>query len=108
MSMSQMLEVSCYNLMQHATSSDLLNSLKSFVCVAEICRAPVIAAIHGGCIGAGIDMITACDIRLCSEDAWFSVKEVDIGMAADVGKLIVAPTLRHFACSTVYGCRRVL
>ncbi|ORX89924.1 ClpP/crotonase [Basidiobolus meristosporus CBS 931.73] len=51
------------------------------------CDKPVIAAVHGGCIGGGIDMITSCDIRYCSEDAFFSVKEVDIGMAADVGTL---------------------
>jgi len=48
---------------------------------------PVISAIHGACIGAGIDMITAADIRYCSKDAYFSVKEVDVGLAADVGTL---------------------
>lgn len=53
----------------------------------EICSKPVIAAVHSGCIGAGIDMITAADIRYCTEDAWFTVKEVEIGMAADVGTL---------------------
>ncbi|XP_036602209.1 delta(3,5)-Delta(2,4)-dienoyl-CoA isomerase, mitochondrial [Trichosurus vulpecula] len=55
--------------------------------VIEKCPKPVIAAIHGGCIGAGVDLITACDIRYCAEDAWFQVKEVDIGLAADVGTL---------------------
>ncbi|XP_072346326.1 delta(3,5)-Delta(2,4)-dienoyl-CoA isomerase, mitochondrial isoform X1 [Scyliorhinus torazame] len=55
--------------------------------VIEKCSKPVIAAVHGACIGGGIDLITACDIRLCSRDAWFQVKEVDIGMAADVGTL---------------------
>ncbi|KAG0166762.1 putative enoyl CoA hydratase [Apophysomyces sp. BC1034] len=53
----------------------------------EKCHKPVIAAIHGACIGAGVDMTTACDIRYCSKDAYFSVKEVDIGLAADVGSL---------------------
>ncbi|XP_076623614.1 delta(3,5)-Delta(2,4)-dienoyl-CoA isomerase, mitochondrial isoform X2 [Colletes latitarsis] len=53
----------------------------------EECPKPVIAAIHGACIGAGLDMISAADIRYCSSDAWFQIKEVDVGMAADVGTL---------------------
>lgn len=53
----------------------------------ERCYKPVIAAVHAACVGAGVDMITAADIRYCSKDAWFQVKEVDIGMAADVGTL---------------------
>ncbi|KAM5210231.1 delta(3,5)-Delta(2,4)-dienoyl-CoA isomerase, mitochondrial [Hipposideros larvatus] len=55
--------------------------------VIEKCPKPVIAAIHGGCIGGGVDLITACDIRYCAQDAFFQVKEVDIGLAADVGTL---------------------
>lgn len=51
----------------------------------ETARIPVIAAIQGGCLGAGVDMITACDIRLCTEDAYFSVFEINLGMTADVG-----------------------
>ena len=47
----------------------------------------MIACVHGHCIGGGIDLITACDIRYCSKDAWFSVKEVDIGLTADIGTL---------------------
>ena len=43
------------------------------------CCKPVIAAVHGACIGAGVDMISGADIRLCSEDAWFQIKEVEIG-----------------------------
>ncbi|KJE95612.1 enoyl coenzyme A hydratase 1, variant [Capsaspora owczarzaki ATCC 30864] len=53
----------------------------------EKCPTPVIAAVHNGCIGAGVDLITACDIRLCTADAYFQVKEVDVGLAADVGTL---------------------
>ncbi|KAJ3213260.1 putative enoyl CoA hydratase [Dinochytrium kinnereticum] len=59
---------------------------ESFTAI-ERCDRPVIAAVHGFCIGGGIDLITACDIRLCSSDANFSVKEVDIGLAADIGTL---------------------
>ncbi|XP_055051608.1 delta(3,5)-Delta(2,4)-dienoyl-CoA isomerase, mitochondrial isoform X2 [Misgurnus anguillicaudatus] len=55
--------------------------------VIEKCPKPVIVAVHGGCIGGGVDLITACDIRLCTQDAWFQVKEVDVGLAADVGTL---------------------
>ncbi|WKX97880.1 hypothetical protein Q1695_013516 [Nippostrongylus brasiliensis] len=53
----------------------------------ETCPKPVIAAVHSHCIGAGVDLITACDVRYASSDAVFSIREVDIGMAADVGTL---------------------
>jgi len=53
----------------------------------ELCTKPVIAAVHSACVGAGVDLITATDIRYCTQDAWFQIKEVDIGMAADVGTL---------------------
>jgi enoyl-CoA hydratase len=60
------------------------------------CSKPVIAAVHGYCIGAGVDLITACDIRLASPEATFSVRETKLGMVADVGTLqrlpkVVAP-----------------
>lgn len=51
------------------------------------CPVPVIAAIHGHCLGAGVDLATACDIRLASEDALFGVRETKIGIVADVGTL---------------------
>ncbi|XP_065560677.1 delta(3,5)-Delta(2,4)-dienoyl-CoA isomerase, mitochondrial-like [Artemia franciscana] len=53
----------------------------------EQCPKPVIAAVHSACIGGGVDLITAADIRFCTKDAYFCVKEVDIGLAADVGTL---------------------
>ncbi len=59
----------------------------------ESARFPVIAAVHGACIGAGIDMITACDLRIASDDAYFSIEEIHIGMAADVGTLQRLPKL---------------
>ncbi len=59
----------------------------------EQCRKPVLAAIHGLCIGGGVDMISACDMRYCSEDAVFSIKEIDVGVVADVGTLQRLPRL---------------
>eukprot|EP01064_Diplonema_japonicum_P027989 TRINITY_DN4205_c1_g2_i1.p1 TRINITY_DN4205_c1_g2~~TRINITY_DN4205_c1_g2_i1.p1 ORF type:complete len:272 (+),score=57.01 TRINITY_DN4205_c1_g2_i1:62-877(+) len=53
----------------------------------ERCPQPVISATHGACIGGGIDLISACDIRFASPECWFTIKEVDIGLAADVGTL---------------------
>ena len=59
----------------------------------ERCRKPVLAAIHGACIGGGIDLITCADMRYASSDAYFSIKEIDIGMTADVGTLQRLPKL---------------
>jgi enoyl-CoA hydratase len=53
----------------------------------EACPKPVIAAVNGMCIGGGLDIISACDIRLCSEDASFSLREAAIGLVADMGVL---------------------
>tara|TARA_R100000081_G_scaffold92216_1_gene73394 strand:+ start:997 stop:1809 length:813 start_codon:yes stop_codon:yes gene_type:complete len=61
--------------------------------VIDRCRKPVIAAIHGYCIGGAIDLISACDMRYSTEDASFSIKEIDMGMAADVGTLQRLPRL---------------
>jgi enoyl-CoA hydratase len=51
----------------------------------EACRIPVLAAIQGGCVGGGLDMVTACDMRYCTQDAFFTIFEINIGMTADVG-----------------------
>jgi len=48
---------------------------------------PVIVAVHGKCIGGGVDLITACDIRLCTSDAIFSIKETQMAMVADLGTI---------------------
>jgi enoyl-CoA hydratase/carnithine racemase len=53
----------------------------------EQARAPVIAAIHGGCIGAGVDLASACDIRIAAADAFFQIAEVDVAITADLGTL---------------------
>jgi enoyl-CoA hydratase len=53
----------------------------------EKARVPVIAAVHGGVIGGAVDLVTACDLRYASADAFFCVQEINIGMTADVGTL---------------------
>lgn len=59
----------------------------------DSCRKPVLAAIQGYCIGGAIDLIAACDMRYAAQDAQFSIKEVDMGMAADVGTLQRLPRI---------------
>jgi enoyl-CoA hydratase len=61
-------------------------------CFAEL-KIPVIAAVHGYCLGGGIDLITACDIRLCSSDTVFSVREAKIAIVADLGTLQRLPKI---------------
>lgn len=53
----------------------------------EKARVPVLAAVQGGCIGGAVDLVTACDLRYASADAFFTVMEINIGMTADVGTL---------------------
>ena len=53
----------------------------------ETCHAPVIAAVHGKCIGAGVDLISACDLRYCTSGSVFNVKEADLAIVADLGTL---------------------
>ena len=61
--------------------------LQDGISAMEKCRKPVIAAIHSHCLGGGLDLATACDIRLCTKDAIFSLREAAIGFVADVGVL---------------------
>lgn len=70
----------------------ILELQRAFNAVAS-CRKPVIAAVHGWCIGGGVDLITACDVRLCSADAKFSVREVRVAMVADLGSLQRLPAI---------------
>ena len=78
---------------QRAQTRRLVKTMQhTFTAIAE-CPKPVIAAIHGYCIGAGVDLITACDIRYASTDATFSIRETRLAMVADVGTLQRLPTI---------------
>jgi len=87
----------------------LILRLQDTLTSVERCRKPVLAAVHGACIGGGIDLITACDMRYCSAEAWFSVREIDVGMTADVGTLQRLPGLigEGMARELAYTGRRV-
>jgi len=72
---------------------DKLHELFDCCNVLEDCQKPIIAAVHGNCVGGGLDMIAACDIRLCTQDATFCLKEAGIGLVADMGVLQRLPLI---------------
>jgi enoyl-CoA hydratase len=72
---------------------DMLAELQASVDSIARCRKPIIAAVHGWCIGGGLDMASACDIRLCAKDARFSLREVKMAIVADLGSLQHLPKI---------------
>ncbi len=72
---------------------DLLTDMQSTFTRLEELRMPVIAAIHGGCVGGALDMVAAACIRYATRDAFFCIQEINIGMVADVGSLQRLPKL---------------
>jgi len=69
------------------TLKDKIRAFQEAVSALERCRKPVIAAVHSHCIGGGVDLACACDIRLASRDAVFSIRETRIAIIADLGTL---------------------
>jgi enoyl-CoA hydratase len=67
--------------------------LQDCVTIIEKCSKPVLAAIHGGCIGGGLDIAAACDMRYSTNDATFSIREIEIGIVADLGVLQRLPKI---------------
>ncbi len=72
---------------------DVIRTLQDAITSVAKCSKPVIAAVSGWCIGGGLDLAAACDIRLCSQDAKFSLREVRVAMVADIGSLQRLPTI---------------
>ncbi|HIA01926.1 MAG TPA: crotonase/enoyl-CoA hydratase family protein [Myxococcales bacterium] len=74
----------------------IIRDMQWAVTSVERCRVPVIAAVHGYCLGGGIDLITACDFRLAAKDAVFGIRETKMALVADIGTLqrlprVIAP-----------------
>jgi enoyl-CoA hydratase len=78
---------------QRETTRLKIMALQEGLTKLEKCRKPVIAAIHSHCIGGGIDLISACDIRIATSDAVFSVRETRMGIIADLGTLQRLPSI---------------
>lgn len=91
MSVSQT-DINCEGRRREKVRKDVFR-LQAPINAIENCSKPVLVAIHGGCIGGGIDLICACDMRYCTEDAYFTIKEIDMGMVADLGTLQRLPKL---------------
>ncbi|MEO9180100.1 MAG: crotonase/enoyl-CoA hydratase family protein [Acidimicrobiales bacterium] len=77
----------------NATTYKLVRAMQDSVTSIAKLAVPVIAAVHGYCIGGGIDLISACDIRLCASNAKFSVRETKVAIVADLGTLQRLPKL---------------
>lgn len=71
----------------------LIRELQRSITAIAACPAPVIAAVHGKCLGGGVDLIAACDLRVCSADAVFSVRETRVAIVADLGSLQRLPAI---------------
>jgi enoyl-CoA hydratase len=71
----------------------MIRRMQAAISSVERCRVPVIAAVHGHCLGGGVDLITACDVRLCAADAVFGIRETRLAMVADVGTLQRLPAI---------------
>merc|ERR1712037_341797 len=74
------------------TMYNTIRQLQDLITEMEKCRKPVIGAVHNACVGAGVDMITAMDVRLCTKDAWFCVKEVDMGLTLMLALCSASPS----------------
>ena len=72
---------------------DKIRYMQDAITSVDECPKPVIAAIHGVCIGGGVDLTTACDIRLATRDATFSIRETRLAMVADLGTLQRLPRI---------------
>ena len=91
------------DVVEHETNQELgrsrgyfiqqLKFLQRAASCLEDARFPVVAAVQGGCIGGGIDLITAADIRLCTKDAFFLIEEINVGLAADIGTIQRLPKI---------------
>lgn len=94
-------------------SEKLRNFILAFqdtITAIEKCRKPVLAAIQNACVGGGVDIISACDMRYCTDAAYFAIKEVDLGLVADIGTLQRLPNILNpgIVSELAYTGRKVM
>ena len=108
MSVAQLNDIACSG-KKSEKIRNLVLTLQETVNAIEKCAKPVLAAVHGACIGGGLDITCACDMRYCSEEAYFTIKEIDLGMVADLGTLQRLPKLiaPGMAAELAYTGRKV-
>ncbi|MEM8909124.1 MAG: crotonase/enoyl-CoA hydratase family protein [Bacteroidota bacterium] len=92
MSLQQFQQMDCEGRKREALRQFIFK-LQDCISAIENCRKPVLAAIHGSCLGGGVDIISACDMRYCTSDAVFSIREIDWGLVADIGTLQRLPKI---------------
>ncbi len=94
---------------RHARTRGHAKALQWSFTALEKARVPVLAAVQGGVVGGAVDLVTACDLRYATADAWFCVQEINIGMTADVGTLQRLGTVvpEGFAREMAFTGRRV-
>lgn len=92
MSIQQLTNVDCEG-RKREKLRQLILKLQKTVSALEACRKPVLAAVSGACLGGGMDILAAADLRYCDSSAYFSIKEIDLGMVADLGTLQRLPHL---------------
>jgi len=92
MEIAQVQHMDCQSRMREAFREKLF-ALQDAVSSLEKCQKPVLVSIHGACVGGGVDLATAADIRYATKNSQFSIKEVDMGLVADMGTLQRLPKL---------------
>ncbi len=90
---SELTEKNVHQGLQNESIFRLTKDLQYSFSSLEKSRIPVIVAIQGACVGGGVDMVSACDIRYATSDAFFCIQETNLGLVADVGTLQRLPKL---------------
>lgn len=102
-------EIKCEGRRREALRKFILK-LQSCISAIEQCRKPVMAAIHKACIGGAVDIVAACDMRYCTDDSFFAIKEIDLGLVADIGTMQRLPNILNpgFMAELAYTGRKVM